>query len=73
MVQIGVYRYNKMRTAPFPSSVTRRLRVPPSPKGRLIEKTALFSYQTMFFELLQMKRGIDVSLPLGEGGPRSGG
>ena len=56
-----------MRTAPFPSSVTRRLRVPPSPKGRLIEETALFSYQTMFFELLQRKRGIDVSLPLGEG------
>ena len=48
-LQIAVYRYNKMRTAPFPSSVTRRLRVPPSPKGRLIEETALLSYQTMFF------------------------
>ena len=66
-----------MRTAPFPSSVTRCLRVPPVslrlghdtaldarrkrlhpfttvsplryPKGRLIEETALFSNQTVFF------------------------
>ena len=90
-----------MRTAPFPSSVTRRLRVPPVslqlghdtaldarrkrlhpfttvsplryPKGRLIEEAALFLYQTMLFALLQRKWGIDVCLPLGEGGPRSGG
>ena len=29
MVQMAVYQYNKMRTAHFPSSVTRRLWVPP--------------------------------------------